>query len=133
MSPKRGDRIQSTLTDKHVQTHVVPMLRYFEALPKPTQRKSASDVAEIRQVSSEAVAAGDSDCQCWFKDSNGGDFCVPYSNPQDCKSAGGTAVPGDCPNFFAALKASRGLTKILAKKPATPKKGGVKASSRKRI
>jgi hypothetical protein len=108
------------------------MLRYFEALPKPTRRRSASDVAAIRQVSSEAVAVGDSDCQCWFKDSNGGDFCVPYSSPQDCKNANGTPVPGDCPNFLAALKASRGLTKILARKLATSKKGGVKASARKK-
>lgn len=131
MSPKQRSRVQSSLTEKHIETHVAPMLRYFEALPKPVQTKSADEVAAVRQASSRAVAAGNSDCQCWFKDSNGGDFCVPYSSPVDCKSAGGTPVPGDCPNFFAALKASRGLTKILAKKPPVAKRSG-KASARKK-
>jgi hypothetical protein len=124
MSPKQKSQVESTLTEKHIETHVAPMLRYFETLPKPAQKKSAAEIAEIRQASSKALAAGDADCQCWFKDSNGGDFCVPYSSPVDCKSAGGTPVPGDCPNFFAALKASRGLAKILAKKPPVAKLSG---------
>lgn len=117
-SPKKpGKSNRSALTSQHIEAHIAPMLRYFEGLQKPALKKSADEVAAIRQASARAVALGDSDCQCWFKDSNGGDFCVPYSSPLDCKSAGGAPVPGDCPNFFAALKASRGLAKILVRKP----------------
>jgi hypothetical protein len=118
---KKGKKIK--LSKKTLKPHLENMLRYFEGLPKPSGQISARRLKTIMANSEAAVAAGSAECACWFKDSNAGDICVPYSSAKQCSDDKGTPVPGDCPNFFAAFASAQHLSGLLSPKKTVKTSG----------
>lgn len=114
MKPARKKMATTTKLDPNISKHIGSILRYFEGIKEPTERKDTSELKNIQADSTKMLADVGSDGACWFKDSNGSDICYPYP-PAECRARGGQPVPGDCPNFFAAMKAARSLSRTIAK------------------